>query len=504
MIYKRILPLALILLLAALLRFYQLGQVPFGMAWDEAAIGYNGFAIFTTRRDEWLERLPISFRSFGDYKAPLAIYQSGFFTALFGMNLFAVRLPFVLHGILAVLAIYLLFKELFVKDQNKERFALLAAFLLAVSPWHLHYSRLAFESGMALNLLLWSLYCFYRYLRLSQLTNLFLAVMFAAASIYTYHSSKVTVPLLFLFLFFSHWSLLRDRLRHLLIGTALALLLLAPFIYDAFFAAGLTRANTTIFANQTSLLATLAALAQNALSYLSLEFLTFGQNMGNFRHGDGRFGVLEPISLLLIIIYLFWRQKDKALFSLALAMTILGFLPALISEGLASSNRSLLALPGLLLLVSLGFRAIWRTLNGHRQLFSVLVVAGLLVLTVFYQRSYYLHYPSRSSDDFVDGYLQVFSYLKNTDRSQIDQIVFTTDYQHPYIYALFVFELSPIAYQGGILNLFFFAEEINESDLQKQKTIVVASKFDQMGERKPSEIIRGSDGQGRFFIYLPE
>jgi hypothetical protein len=32
---------------------------------------------------------------------------------------------------------------------------------------------------------------------------------------------------------------------------------------------------------------------------------------------------------------------------------------------------------------------------------------------------------------------------------------------------------------------------------------VVASKFDQMGERKADKIINASDGAGRLFIYLP-
>jgi 4-amino-4-deoxy-L-arabinose transferase-like glycosyltransferase len=501
---KQTLSLTLVLLLAICLRFYQLGSVPYGMAWDEAAIGYNGFAIFTTRRDEWLEKLPASFRSFGDYKAPLAIYQSGVFTALFGMNLFAVRLPFALHGVLAVLAIYLLFSEIFARDKNRDKWALLAAFLLAISPWHLHYSRLAFESGMALNLMLWSLYFFYRYLRLPKLANLLLSVALGAATIYTYHSSKLTVPLLFIFLLIAYWPILRNRLHQLGWAALAGALLLVPFLFDAFFAAGLTRANSTIFANHSGLLAMAMAFLQNLLSYFSLDFLTLGKNMGNFRHGDGRFGVLEPISLVLIIVYFFWRQKEKTLLSLALIMTILGFLPAIISEGAASSNRSLLALPGVILLVTLGFRAIWQTLNGHRKLFSILVLGAYLTVTVFYQRSYYQNYPLRSSDDFVDGYLQVFNYLKQTDRSSIDQIVFTTDYQHPYIYALFAFQVSPIAYQGGILNLFFFAEEINESDLLRPNAIVVASKFDQMGEREPDQIIQGSDGQGRFFIYLPE
>lgn len=122
--FKNCLILIAILLLASLLRFYQLGRVPQGMAVDEVAIGYNGFAIWQARRDEWLEFLPISFRSYGDYKAPLAIYINAFSTAIFGLNLWAVRLPFTVFSILAVLGIYCLVRELLKQNKINKRLAL--------------------------------------------------------------------------------------------------------------------------------------------------------------------------------------------------------------------------------------------------------------------------------------------------------------------------------------------------------------------------------------------
>ena len=138
--YQLLLSILAILFLATVLRFYKLGAVPHGMTWDEAAIGYNGYAIFKTRRDEWLFKLPTSFRSFGDYKAPLAIYLNGLFTFFGGMNLWAVRLPFAIAGVLAVVGMMLLTNQLF---KNKQ-LALLAGLLMTLSPWHLHFSRIGF------------------------------------------------------------------------------------------------------------------------------------------------------------------------------------------------------------------------------------------------------------------------------------------------------------------------------------------------------------------------
>lgn len=500
---KHRLALVCTLILATLLRFYQLAQVPSGMAWDEAAIAYNGFAVFTTRRDEWLERLPVSFRSFGDYKAPLAIYQSGLATAVFDSTLFAVRLPFAVHGVLAVLAIYLLFLELFQRDKQKYLWANLAALILATSPWHIHYSRLAFESAMTLNLLLWAVVAFYRYLNSKNWWWLLCASTLACATLYTYHSSKLTTPLLFGMLAIIHGKQVWRRKKQVVLALALSAVLLAPLLKDALLGNGLMRASSTVFAQGYSQAELIIKLFDNTLSYFSLDFLIFGQNMGNFRHGDGKFGVIEPLSLLFMLAYVFWRKKEKRLLLIALVWLGLGLLPAIIAEGQASSNRSILALPGFVLWIVLSIAAIWRSLNGYRKLFMVVICLYYLSMVGFYQRNYYQNFEVRSKDDFMVGYLETFAYLKQLDRSRIKQIVFTSDYQHPYIYALFSFGVNPIAYQGGILNTFLFTDKIDAGDLDREATIVVASKFDQMGERSADYIIRSKDGEGRFFIYLP-
>ena len=41
----------LIILLAAFLRFYQLGQNPPSLDWDEASLGYNSYSLLRTGKD---------------------------------------------------------------------------------------------------------------------------------------------------------------------------------------------------------------------------------------------------------------------------------------------------------------------------------------------------------------------------------------------------------------------------------------------------------------------
>jgi len=509
---KHYLWLLAILLLAVALRFFQLGRVPAGMAIDEVAIGYNGFAIWQTRRDEWLEFLPISFRSYGDFKAPLAIYINAISTALFGLNLWAVRLPFAIFSIMAILGFYLLVKELLVQSKMDKNLSLWAAFFLALSPWHLHYSRLAFEAGIALSLLIWALYFFYRYFRQQKFWQLGLSASLACLTLYTYHSSKITTPLLFVMIFILQARIHKIKWSQLIITIIFSLFLLSPLVYDAVYGEGLTRAGSSILLVEMALGEKLKILGSNALSYFSWAFLARGQVMGELRHGDGRFGVLSYPALALIIAYILsifskkiaFNQPSKKLLKLVLIWLVAAYLPAIIGDQAYHSNRALLALPAWILLELIAFERLRHFFKDHKWGLKYLVIIAYLLFLFIYQRHYYVSYRQASVEAFSEGYLETIQYLKNLDKNGVEKILFTNDYQHAYIYVLFANQVSPIAYHGGILVNYEFSEKITFQDLDREKTIVIASEDDEMMHYQPDHIVYGSDGSERFRIYLPK
>ena len=110
---KRIVILLIITIIAVLLRFWQLGQVPPSPDWDEAALGYNAYSILETGRDEYGTLLPVILRSFDDYKPGLYGYLTVPSIWLFDLNVWAVRLPSALIGSLTVVMSYFLVIELF-------------------------------------------------------------------------------------------------------------------------------------------------------------------------------------------------------------------------------------------------------------------------------------------------------------------------------------------------------------------------------------------------------
>ncbi|HYD35345.1 MAG TPA: hypothetical protein VD999_04720 [Vitreimonas sp.] len=532
---------AAIVVVAAGLRFYQLGGVPHGMTWDEAAIGYNGYAVISTRRDEWLVKLPVSFKSFGDYKAPLAIYINGFFTYALGMELWVVRLPFALAGVMAVLGMILLVEKIWqdVDEPRARLVSLLAGVGLAFSPWHLHFSRVGFESAMALSFLIWGIYFLMKMVNESKTVLKYLWMMSTAvmlvASIYTYHSAKLVVPLVTALILF--WQLRKALKNVVLLGVtgALSTVMLCPLLSDLLWASGSERFHqATLFNKGYEVSQLLSVLIAHFVAHLDPRFLVLGKT-DTLRHGDGVWGILLPTTFTLALIGLafliFYTLKStvekkahsyKQLLWLGLGWAIIGIVPAMLGVDAPHSNRALLALPGFLLLALGGLVMITEGIknsqlnkniqgtHGEKNMVLKAVIGGIVLVHSLFVLSYLQHYytafAAQSADDFKDGYLETLRYVipyeKGLERRpKVDQILFTNKYGQPYIYTLFARRTNPIWYQGGVLNTYLFTDLIRPSDLERPNTLIVAAADDPLPIEKAEKIVYGSDGKVKFKIY---
>src|SRR5690606_3054297 len=102
----------LILLVSLFLRVYQINQVPPAIYWEEAALGYDAYSLFKTGQDHHGNSWPIlAVESFGDWKPAGYFYAAIPFIGVLGLNETAVRLPSALSGVLIVLGIGVLVKQ---------------------------------------------------------------------------------------------------------------------------------------------------------------------------------------------------------------------------------------------------------------------------------------------------------------------------------------------------------------------------------------------------------
>lgn len=445
---------ALVLLVATVLRFWHLTDSPPALNWDEVSIGVNAYSILTTGRDEWGELLPLTFRAYGEQKLPGMIYASIPGIAVFGLNELGVRVTPALIGVLTVLALFLLGKVLI-----SEKFGLAASFLLAISPWHVHLTRASFEAGLGLLFLLISIYYFVR--SESKQTFLYHAAVFAVLGIYSYNSLRIFIPLLYIVLIWkSRKRIFSTRVLPLKLG-GLIFILLLPIVLSLRDSSTLVRWNTlNTLKNEgflmsigesrryTPLPEPLPRAIHNKYTHLaykmfldylqtfSTEFLFFKGSAQTQRSVQGM-GLLYLFEFPLLIIGILELRNKKyhSLSSLLLPWIFLAPLPSAITLDAPSALRALNLLPALLLIEALGLLYSLKWLVKHhilRVLVSLFVAwnIGLFVYRLIGA------YPIKYSGDWQWGYKQMIQeVLKYED--QVDKIYITSDYGEPQEYLLF-------------------------------------------------------------------
>lgn len=136
---------SLILAVAFLLRFYRLDLLPAAFLDYEGATGLAGIEVLEGRREFY--RLLWSFIGrpiMNTYSSPFFAFPLGWAFRVFGVSIITLRSLAALIGTATVPALYLL-----VRQQAGRREALLAAFFLAVSIWHITVSRVGLSLVLA-------------------------------------------------------------------------------------------------------------------------------------------------------------------------------------------------------------------------------------------------------------------------------------------------------------------------------------------------------------------
>lgn len=126
----------LILLVAALFRGWQLGNIPPGLFGDEAVNGLDALDLLAGRPQLFYTA------NYGREGLAMALFAAGI--RLFGPTALALRLSAAAAGVLTALATYWLGRELLARTRYRGTLApLLAALFLATNFWHVYTSRYA-------------------------------------------------------------------------------------------------------------------------------------------------------------------------------------------------------------------------------------------------------------------------------------------------------------------------------------------------------------------------
>jgi len=175
---------ALILVLAIFFRVYRLDLIPSGLNHD---VAWNGLYALRILRGE--PYTPYTAEAWG--RETTMFYLQALGIRLFGVEMPALIYPAVIAGIALLPLFYLWQREMF-----GPRLALAGAFLLAVSGWHLVFSRIGWRAVLQPLVSVLAYWLFARAARTRSTLAFCAAGAAAAAAIYTYNAARL-LPLLF-------------------------------------------------------------------------------------------------------------------------------------------------------------------------------------------------------------------------------------------------------------------------------------------------------------------
>ena len=189
----------LIMVAAAAIRLYKLGEIPLGLQQDEASIGYDAYTLATYGIDRNGYHWPIYPITWGcGGGSPLLIYLNVISVSLFGPSIRNLRMIPAVCGILTVALFYAVIRMIMDGRKFKNEMALLGAAFLAVCPWHVILSRWSLDCNiMPFNMML----AFWLFmLGVKKNSTLFYCLSSAAFALcmYSYGAATIVIPILLL------------------------------------------------------------------------------------------------------------------------------------------------------------------------------------------------------------------------------------------------------------------------------------------------------------------
>ena len=413
---NRYIPILIVIVFAFFLRVYQVNKLPPGLYDDEVSLGYNAYSLLTHGTDEYGVRFPLWFKAFGEYKLPGYIYADIIPIAIFGKNAFAVRFPSIIFGALTPLFLYLFLKNFLSlipkKTENKfSKIPIISALVLSITPWHIQFSRGAYEAVVAVCLYMvgfWLLSVFYKN---KKIRYLIISILFFTASSYTYNLFRILTPLTLLVMFFFLLKNMSFPLKIILFLTLYTILINIPLLLFTLSNQGYARfQQTTAFSQQSlptsrlsnfpipGLIAYPFIYLKNFLSYFSPQEL-FIRGEDNIRfYSSSEFGFLFRWQLPFLIIGLIILLREKFGSLKKIVLWTLFIVP-----GLAAITISPNALRALLLVIPFSIITaigIQNFMSNKKQWIKI-IFAGILLFGTFETALYFHMYLSHYKNSYT-------------------------------------------------------------------------------------------------------
>lgn len=510
-----------ILILAFLVRVYKLNSIPVSLYMDEATVGYDAYSLSVSGVDQWGKPWPIIFKSFGEYKYPWQTYAALISGSILGWSNFSIRFPSV---IVAVFGIFFLYQLVSILTGNKQ-IATFAAFFVAVSPWHIQFTRMAWESGYVLGLMFFGLWAiFFGQKRHGWMISV--GIISLGMTMFAYNSAKIVSPLVLVWTLVVYWRGIWKQRRWLVIGVALFVIMGFANIFSPELSGlyrykevgvneSVVRETFSFKYSQVYRLGLAEVWLRQYLMHFTPQYLVLSGD-SNPRHSIQSVGELLGVEYLFIIIglgYLLYKKQRWLIW--ASGWVFISPIPAAITNEAPHALRSILGLGAWQIIAAAGLSTIITLVRKSRFWKVFYTVLGLVICINigYYLIEYFLIYPNKYSNEWQYGYSVIFQDFSKYDN--YSAVVISDGYAQPYIFLLWNAKIRyedfvkdseknqpPYAISSRIKRIGkYYFEPINYASLPTGKLLVYTTPGEKLNQLPYSWVVNNPDGTVAFYVY---
>lgn len=434
--------LIILLIIIAILYGSFLDEVPVHLNQDELGFSLNAYSIAKTGFDENGRFFPLYFWHLRVmYSTPIIVYLTALFLTVFPLSEMTIRLPSVVLGLINIILVFFLAKKLF----HSEKFGLLAAGLLVLTPVHFIQSRILLDNLFIVPFVLGWLLLLLHFLETKSLKFLFFAVFLLGFGVHSYHAAKIMMPIYFLLtLVIILPEIIKKKFIILVVTSAFILPLLPLIPWLSQYPDTLTDQvrYTGLYDTRLGPLQGIATLLMPEIitqrlviyfKYFDPKFLFLTGDI-SLIHSTQKAGVfLIPFAILLPLgIYQLFKKRAAFNLLLIACFFISPIAPALVGNEYRVS-KELVILPFAALIATFGIRFLLNLrLKVWRWVVSLLLTAIPLQF-IYFANGYFTNYPARSYAWFnynIPGALEEVikqDKNKNFNRIYLDNQVYFID-----------------------------------------------------------------------------
>lgn len=455
-----------IIAIAGFFRLWQLENIPQGIYPDEAmnandALTSPGKIFYPNnngREGLWINLIALSF-------------------SIFGISVWSFKIVPAIAGILTVIGLYLAAKEIFRNEKGRKAIALLASFFLAISFWHVNFSRIGFRAILVPLVMTFAFYFLLKGFRTGRFWYFVAAGIIFGLGFHTYISFRLAVlllPIIFL-IYFKQREFFAKSTVFLIFVFITALPIGIYFLQNPEFF--ISRAGgISVFSQDNPVL----EFAKSLVTHLAM-FNFLGD--GNWRHNLADSPQLFwPVGILFLIGITASLKKalSSAIYILPSAWLFIMLLPGALSyEGIPHALRTIGAIPPAYILAGLGGWRVYEFISkkvSNKKL--LLMWCALLLFSLAYAQfaKYFVIWAQRPEvkDAFNINYNEMGYYL-NSLPEETKKYVIVNEFGSP-LYGISIPGQTPMFIErtkfGKLRSSYITFEQLDEIEGESNTVII--------------------------------